>query len=78
MLDGSPVPGVLVSSDRSVAMLQLQFTTQVDSLPEGTTEELVDLTLAITAINSWNRMNVAFQSKAGDYRPGMFRAGRNT
>jgi AhpD family alkylhydroperoxidase len=34
--------------------------------------ELVNLTLAITAINSWNRMNIAFQVKAGDYRPGMF------
>ncbi len=28
---------------------------------------LVDLTLAIIAINSWNRMNVAFRSKVGDY-----------
>ena len=35
--------------------------------------ELVTLTLAITAINSWNRMNIAFQVKAGDYRPGMFK-----
>jgi AhpD family alkylhydroperoxidase len=35
--------------------------------------ELVNLTLAITAINSWNRMNIAFQVRAGDYRPGMFR-----
>src|SRR3954468_24702756 len=31
--------------------------------------ELVNLTLAIAAINSWNRMNIAFQMKAGDYRP---------
>jgi AhpD family alkylhydroperoxidase len=35
--------------------------------------ELVNLTLAITAINSWNRMNVAFRVQAGGYRPGMFR-----
>jgi AhpD family alkylhydroperoxidase len=35
--------------------------------------ELVNLTLAITAINSWNRLNIAFRVPAGDYRPGMFK-----
>ena len=30
--------------------------------------ELVNLTLAISAINSWNRMNVAFRTPAGHYR----------
>ena len=43
LVDSSPVPGVLISADGSVAMLQMQFTTQVDSLPGGTTEEVVDL-----------------------------------
>ena len=28
---------------------------------------LVDLTLAIIAINGWNRLNVAFQTQVGDY-----------
>jgi AhpD family alkylhydroperoxidase len=28
---------------------------------------LVDLTLAIIAINGWNRLNVAFRTKVGDY-----------
>ncbi len=28
---------------------------------------LVDLTLAVIAINGWNRMNVAFRTKVGDY-----------
>lgn len=28
---------------------------------------LVDLTLAIVAINGWNRMNVAFRTRVGDY-----------
>jgi RND superfamily putative drug exporter len=41
VVDGSPVPGVLVSKDGSVAMLQIQFTTQVDALPEGTTDDIV-------------------------------------
>lgn len=35
-------------------------------------EELVDLTIAVLAINSWNRINVAFQTPAGDYQPGQF------
>jgi AhpD family alkylhydroperoxidase len=35
--------------------------------------ELVTLTLAVTAINSWNRMNIAFRVQAGGYTPGMFK-----
>jgi len=34
--------------------------------------ELVHLTFAITQINTWNRLNVAFRTEAGGYRPGMF------
>jgi len=30
--------------------------------------ELVNLTLAITVINTWNRMNIAFRVPAGSYR----------
>ncbi len=37
-----------------------------------TEKELVDLTLAIIAINGWNRLNVSFRTVAGDYRPGQF------
>lgn len=32
-------------------------------------EELVDLTLAVISINSWNRLNVAFRTVPGDYKP---------
>lgn len=35
-------------------------------------EELIDLTLAVIAINSFNRLNVAFRTPAGDYVPGQF------
>jgi AhpD family alkylhydroperoxidase len=35
-------------------------------------EELIDLTLAVIAINSYNRFNVAFRTPAGDYFPGQF------
>lgn len=36
-------------------------------------KELIDLTLAITNINAWNRLNVAFRTPAGTYRPGMYK-----
>ena len=34
-----------------------------------TEKELVDLTLAITAINSWNRLNNAARTVPGTYQP---------
>lgn len=34
-----------------------------------TEKELVDLTLAITEINSWNRLNIATRSVPGAYQP---------
>ena len=36
------------------------------------TEELANLTIAITQINSWNRLNIAFRTVPGGYQPGMF------
>jgi AhpD family alkylhydroperoxidase len=33
--------------------------------------ELVKLTLAVAAINAWNRLNIAFRAPPGNYRPGM-------
>lgn len=38
-----------------------------------TADELVTLTLAVVAINGWNRLNIAFRMEAGGYRPGMFK-----
>lgn len=35
--------------------------------------ELVKLSLAISLINAWNRMNITFEVKAGDYQPGMYK-----
>lgn len=32
-------------------------------------KELVDLTLAIVAINGWNRLAISFRSEAGTYQP---------
>jgi AhpD family alkylhydroperoxidase len=36
-------------------------------------KELVDLSLAIVAINGWNRLAIGFRSEVGGYRPGMMR-----
>jgi len=38
-----------------------------------TEQELVALTLAVVAINSFNRLNVAFRIEGGGYQPGMFK-----
>ena len=35
--------------------------------------ELVKLVLAITVINTWNRLNCTFRVEAGNYQPGMFK-----
>jgi AhpD family alkylhydroperoxidase len=35
-------------------------------------EELVDLTLAVTTINTYNRMNIAFRPLVGTYKVGQF------
>ena len=32
-------------------------------------KELANLTLAITVINSWNRINIALRTPAGNYQP---------
>jgi AhpD family alkylhydroperoxidase len=37
-----------------------------------TDEEVIDLTLAITTINTWNRINHAFANEPGTYRVGAF------
>lgn len=37
-----------------------------------TDEELIDLTLAITTINTWNRINLAFPYAVGTYKAGQF------
>lgn len=36
-------------------------------------QELVDLTVAIANINTWNRLNVAFRTVPGNYRAGMYK-----
>ena len=35
-----------------------------------TEQELVDLSMAIIAINGWNRLAIAFSSEVGTYQPG--------
>jgi len=42
-----------------------------------TEQELIDLTIAVITINSYNRLNIAFGVKAGGYKPGMHTAHTN-
>ncbi|MFA5552332.1 MAG: carboxymuconolactone decarboxylase family protein [Trueperaceae bacterium] len=54
----------LVSANNVDDELYARVRTQFDE------KELVDLTLAITAINSWNRLAISFRSEVGSYEPG--------
>jgi len=40
-------------------------------------EELIDLTMAVITINGYNRINIAFGIKAGNYQPGQFAVHNN-
>lgn len=42
-----------------------------------TEKELADLTLAITTINGWNRLNVAMRTVAGTYQPARAHASKS-
>ena len=35
-------------------------------------QEIIDLTFSVNNINTWNRLNIAFQTVPGDYRVGQF------
>ena len=39
--------------------------------------EIIDLTLAVATINSWNRINIALRTEAGGYQPGQFAMAAN-
>lgn len=43
-----------------------------DAIKQFSDEELIDLTLAITTINTWNRINLAFPNTPGTYKVGQF------
>ncbi|KIO76472.1 carboxymuconolactone decarboxylase [Pedobacter lusitanus] len=40
-----------------------------EAIKQFTEQELIDLTLAVTTINSYNRLNIAFNIKGGSYQP---------
>lgn len=43
----------------------------LDTRDQFSEEEMIDLTMAVITINSFNRINIAFKVKAGEYQPGM-------
>lgn len=44
-----------------------------DVCKEFSEEEIIDLTIEVTAINTYNRLNVAFRTPAGSYVVGQFK-----
>jgi len=42
--------------------------------PHFSEQELIDLTLAIANINTWNRLSIAFRTVPGNYRAGMYKS----
>src|SRR5215813_10427493 len=42
-----------------------------DARKQFNEQELIDLTLAVVTINSWNRLNIAFRTTPGSYQPVM-------
>ncbi|WP_141502821.1 MMPL family transporter [Paenibacillus luteus] len=47
MVDGVPVPGVMIASDSSVALFQFQFTVQQMSLPEWVPDSVIDAVMTV-------------------------------
>jgi len=47
MVNGVPVPGVLLASDGSVALFQFQFTVQQMSLPKSVPDSVIDAVMAV-------------------------------
>lgn len=43
-----------------------------EAMRQFSEEEMVDLTLAVVSINTWNRVNIAFPQNVGTYQVGQF------
>jgi AhpD family alkylhydroperoxidase len=56
------------------ALTKVQVTEEVYRIAKEqfSDEELVDLTLGVTTINTWNRFNLAFDNTPGTYQVGAF------
>ena len=59
-----------------VAQSQVPDDVYEEARKHFTEKELVDLTLAIIAINGWNRLNVAFRTVPEGYKPHQYDAGK--
>lgn len=49
MIEGMPIPGVLIATDGSIALFQFQFTVQNTALPEGVTDSVIEAVNAVEA-----------------------------
>lgn len=48
----------------------------IEATQQFNNQELIDLTMAVIAINSYNRINLAFSAPVGDYQPGQYSAAK--
>lgn len=56
----------------AITKVQVTDDTHRIARAEFSDEELIDLTLGVTAINTWNRFNLVFENTPGTYQVGMF------
>lgn len=47
IVEGKPIPGIIISSNGNIALFQFQFTTQLLSLPPGVTESVIDVVVNV-------------------------------
>jgi AhpD family alkylhydroperoxidase len=56
----------------AVTRCQVPDAVYSQAIKQFSDEELIDLTFAVTTINTWNRLNLAFPSEPGTYQVGQF------
>lgn len=56
----------------SLTKAQMHDNVYDEAASQFSDQELIDLTMIVTTINTWNRMNIAFPNAVGTYRVGQF------
>jgi AhpD family alkylhydroperoxidase len=56
----------------AVTRCEVSDAVYAEALKQFSEEEMVDLTLAVASINTWNRINIAFPQAVGTYQVGQF------
>jgi AhpD family alkylhydroperoxidase len=56
----------------AVISCKVSDTVYAETAQHFSEEELIDLTMTVTLINTWNQVNIAFPKEAGTYKVGQF------